>query len=124
MTKTVLVVEDEPNIILSLEFLIKEAGYNVRVALDGEEALKAVAEEVPDVLLLDIMIPKRDGYDVCQTLRANPAFKDLHIIMLTAKGLEAEKEKGLAMGADEYITKPFSTRELAQKLKQHLGSDD
>ena len=124
VTKTVLVVEDEPNIILSLEFLIKEAGYNVRVALDGEEALKAVAEEVPDVLLLDIMIPKRDGYDVCQTLRANPAFKDLHIIMLTAKGLEAEKEKGLAMGADEYITKPFSTRELAQKLKQHLGSDD
>ncbi len=124
MTKTVLVVEDEPNIILSLEFLVKEAGYNVRVALDGEEALKAVAEEAPDVLLLDVMIPKRDGYDVCRTLRANPALKDLHIIMLTAKGLEAEKEKGLALGADEYITKPFSTRELTQKLKQHLGSED
>ena len=107
MTKTVLVVEDEPNIILSLEFLIKEAGYNVRVALDGEEALKAVAEEVPDLLLLDIMIPKRDGYDVCKTLRANPALKELRIFMLTARGLEAEKEKGLAMGADEYITKPF-----------------
>jgi DNA-binding response OmpR family regulator len=124
MTKTVLVVEDEPNIILSLEFLIKEAGYNVRVAIDGEEALKAVAEEVPDLLLLDIMIPKRDGYDVCKTLRANPALKDLRIIMLTARGLEAEKVKGLAMGADEYITKPFSTRELTQKLKQHLGSED
>lgn len=124
MTKTVLVVEDEPNIILSLEFLIKEAGYNVRVALDGEEALKAVAEEVPDLLLLDIMIPKRDGYDVCKTLRANPALKDLRIIMLAAKGLKADKEKGLAMGADEYITKPFSTRELTQKLKQHLGSED
>ncbi len=124
MTKTVLVVEDEPNIILSLEFLIKEAGYNVRVALDGEEALKAVAEEAPDVVLLDIMIPKRDGYDVCKTIRADPALKDLHIIMLTARGLETEKEKGLAMGADEYITKPFSTRELTQKLKQHLGSED
>lgn len=124
MTKTVLVVEDEPNIILSLEFLIKEAGYNVRVALDGEEALKAVAEEVPDLLLLDIMIPKRDGYDVCKTLRANPALKDLRIIMLAARGLKADKEKGLAMGADEYITKPFSTRELTQKLKQHLGSED
>lgn len=124
MTKTVLVVEDEPNIILSLEFLIKEAGYNVRVALDGEEALKAVAEEVPDLLLLDIMIPKRDGYDVCKTLRANPALKDLRIIMLAAKGLKADKEKGLALGADEYITKPFSTRELTQKLKQHLGSED
>ncbi|MEE8606803.1 MAG: response regulator [Nitrospiraceae bacterium] len=124
MTKTVLVVEDEPNIILSLEFLIKEAGYNMRVALDGEEALKAVAEEVPDLLLLDIMIPKRDGYDVCKTLRANPALKDLRIIMLAARGLKADKEKGLAMGADEYITKPFSTRELTQKLKQHLGSED
>ncbi len=124
MTKTVLVVEDEPNIILSLEFLIKEAGYNVRVAIDGEEALKAVAEEVPDLLLLDIMIPKRDGYDVCKTLRANPALKDLRIIMLAAKGLKADKEKGLALGADEYITKPFSTRELTQKLKQHLGSED
>ncbi len=124
MTKTVLVVEDEPNIILSLEFLIKEAGYNVRVAIDGEEALKAVAEEVPDLLLLDIMIPKRDGYDVCKTLRANPALKDLRIIMLAARGLKADKEKGLAMGADEYITKPFSTRELTQKLKQHLGSED
>ena len=124
MTKTVLVVEDEPNIILSLEFLIKEAGYNVRVALDGEEALKAVAEEAPDVLLLDVMIPKRDGYDVCKTLRANPALKDLRIIMLAARGLKADKEKGLAMGADEYITKPFSTRELTQKLKQHLGSED
>ncbi len=124
MTKTVLVVEDEPNIILSLEFLIKEAGYNMRVALDGEEALKAVAEEVPDLLLLDIMIPKRDGYDVCKTLRANPALKDLRIIMLAARGLKADKEKGLAMGADEYITKPFSTRELTQKLKQHLDSED
>ncbi len=124
MTKTVLVVEDEPNIILSLEFLIKGAGYNVRVALDGEEALKAVAEEAPDLLLLDIMIPKRDGFDVCKTLRANPALKDLRIIMLTARGREAEKEKGLALGADEYITKPFSTRELTQKLKQHLGSED
>ncbi len=124
MTKTVLVVEDEPNIILSLEYLIKEAGYNVRVALDGEEALKAVAEEAPDLLLLDVMIPKRDGFDVCQTLRANPALKDLRIIMLTARGREAEKEKGLALGADEYITKPFSTRDLKQKLKLHLGSED
>ncbi len=124
MTKTVLVVEDEPNIVLSLEFLIKEAGYNVRVAFDGEEALKAVAEEAPDLLLLDIMIPKRDGFDICQTLRANPALKDMRIFMLTARGRESEKEKGLALGADEYITKPFSTRELTQKLKQHLGSED
>jgi len=121
MTKTVLVVEDEPNIVLSLEFLVKEAGYNVRVARDGEEALKAVEQEAPDVMLLDLMIPKRDGYDVCQTVRANPAWKDLRIIMLTARGREAEKEKGLALGADDYITKPFSTRELTRKLKRLLG---
>jgi len=121
MTKNVLVVEDEPNIILSLEFLVKEAGYEVRVARDGEEALKAVEDKVPDVILLDVMIPKRDGYDVCQTLRANPALQDLRIIMLTARGREAEKEKGLALGADDYITKPFSTRDLTKRLKAILG---
>jgi DNA-binding response OmpR family regulator len=121
MTKNVLVVEDEPNIILSLEFLVKEAGYKVRVARDGEEALRAVTEDRPDVILLDVMIPKRDGYDVCQTIRANPAWKDLRIIMLTARGRAAEREKGLALGADDYITKPFSTRELTLRLKQILG---
>jgi DNA-binding response OmpR family regulator len=121
MPKRVLVVEDEPNIILSLEFRVKEAGYEVRIARDGEAALEAVAEATPDVVLLDLMIPKRDGYDVCQTIRANPAWKDVRIIMLTARGREAEKEKGLALGADDYIIKPFSTRELTQKLKQMLG---
>jgi DNA-binding response OmpR family regulator len=120
MPKRVLVVEDEPNIILSLEFLVKEAGYDVRVARDGEEALKAVAEDHPDVVILDVMIPKRDGYDVCQTIRANPAWKGMRIIMLTARGREAEREKGLALGADDYIIKPFSTRELTTKLKQIL----
>jgi len=121
MTKSVLVVEDEPNIILSLEFLVKEAGYTVKVARDGEEALRAVAEDRPDVILLDVMIPKRDGYDVCQTIRANPAWKDIRIIMLTARGRAAEREKGMALGADDYITKPFSTRELTSRLKQILG---
>ncbi|MFQ5764670.1 MAG: response regulator transcription factor [Rhodospirillales bacterium] len=124
MTKSVLLVEDEPNIILSLEFLVKEAGYDVRIARDGEEALKAVEEEVPDVILLDVMIPKRDGYDVCQTLRADPALRDMRIIMLTARGREAEKEKGLALGADDYITKPFSTRDLTKRLKAILGPED
>lgn len=121
MTKSVLVVEDEPNIVLSLEFLIKQAGFEVRVAHDGEEALKAVEENPPELILLDIMIPKRDGYDVCQTIRANPEWKDIHIIMLTAKGRDVEREKGLALGADDYITKPFSTRELSQRVKQLLG---
>ncbi|MEE8393181.1 MAG: response regulator [Rhodospirillales bacterium] len=116
-----LVVEDEPNIVLSLEFIIKQAGFEVRVAHDGEEALKAVEENPPELILLDIMIPKRDGYDVCQTIRANPEWKDIHIIMLTAKGRDVEREKGLALGADDYITKPFSTRELSKRVKQLLG---
>ncbi|MFQ5618379.1 MAG: response regulator transcription factor [Rhodospirillales bacterium] len=122
MTKSVLVVEDEPNIVLSLEYVIKKAGYEVRVARDGEEALKAVEEAAPDLILLDVMIPKRDGYDVCQTIRANPAWNDVNIIMLTARGREVEREKGLALGADAYITKPFSTRELTDRLKRVLGA--
>ena len=117
-----LVVEDEPNIVLSLEYVIKEAGYEVRVARDGEEALKAVEEAAPDLILLDVMIPKRDGYDVCQTIRANPAWNDVNVIMLTARGREVEREKGLALGADAYITKPFSTREPTDRLKRVLGA--
>ncbi len=122
MAKSVLVVEDEPNIVLSLEYVIKKAGYEVRVARDGEEALKAVEEAAADLILLDVMIPKRDGYDVCQTIRANPAWNDVNIIMLTARGREVEREKGLALGADAYITKPFSTRELTDRLKRVLGA--
>ena len=122
MAKTVLVVEDEPNIVLSLEYVIKKAGYEVRVARDGEEALRAVEEAAPDLILLDVMIPKRDGYDVCQTIRANPAWNDVNIIMLTARGREVEREKGLALGADAYITKPFSTREPTDRLKRVLGA--
>lgn len=122
MAKSVLVVEDEPNIVLSLEYVIKKAGYEVRVARDGEEALRAVEEAAPDLILLDVMIPKRDGYDVCQTIRANPAWNDVNIIMLTARGREVEREKGLALGADAYITKPFSTRELTDRLKRVLGA--
>jgi DNA-binding response OmpR family regulator len=122
MATSVLLVDDEPNIVLSLEFLMKQAGYEVRVARDGEAALKAVAERPPDLVLLDVMMPKRDGYDVCQTIRANPAWKNVKIIMLTAKGRDIEREKGIALGADDYITKPFSTRDVVQRVKQFLGS--
>jgi DNA-binding response OmpR family regulator len=121
MVKSVLVVDDEPNIVLSLEFLMKQAGFRVRIARDGEEALRAIAAEKPDLILLDVMIPGRDGYDVCQTIRANPAWRDVRIVMLTAKGREVEREKGMALGADDYVTKPFSTRELTEKVKLMLG---
>lgn len=121
MARSVLVVDDEPNIVVSLEFLMEQAGFEVRIAADGEAALKALEEKVPDLVLLDVMMPKRDGYDLCQMIRANPDWKDVRIIMLTAKGRDVEKEKGMALGADEYVTKPFSTRELVERVKSHLA---
>jgi DNA-binding response OmpR family regulator len=124
MTASVLVVDDEPNIVMSLEFLIKQAGYEVRVARDGEAALKAMEEQAPDLVLLDVMMPKRDGFDVCETIRANPAWKGIPIIMLTAKGRDIEREKGLALGADAYITKPFSTREAMERIRQFLNEGE
>jgi DNA-binding response OmpR family regulator len=120
MARSVLVVDDEPNIVLSLEFLMRQAGYDVRVARDGEAALKAVEDNPPELILLDVMMPKRDGFDVCQTVRANPAWKDVRIVLLTAKGRDIEREKGMALGADDYITKPFSTREVVRRIKQLL----
>ncbi len=120
MAKSILVVEDEPNIVLSLQFLMKKAGFDVRVARDGDEALAEVASRAPDLILLDVMIPKRDGYDVCQTIRSNPAWQGIYIIMLTAKGREVDREKGIALGANDYVTKPFSTRDLTEKVKQIL----
>jgi DNA-binding response OmpR family regulator len=120
MAKSILVVEDEPNIVLSLQFLMKKAGFDVRVASDGEQALAAVKDRAPDLILLDVMIPKRDGYDVCQTIRSNPAWSGIYIIMLTAKGREVDREKGIALGANDYVTKPFSTRDLTEKVKQLL----
>ncbi|MDG4602059.1 MAG: response regulator [Defluviicoccus sp.] len=121
VVKSILVVEDEPNIVLSLQFLMKKAGFEVRVANDGEEALALVQDRAPDLILLDVMIPKRDGFDVCQTIRANSDWKDVYIILLTAKGREVDREKGIALGANDYVTKPFSTRDLTEKVKQILS---
>ena len=123
MTHSVLIVDDEPNIVLSLEFLIQEAGYEVRVARNGEQALNAIEEKPPSLILLDVMMPKKDGFDVCERVRANPAWKDIRIIMLTAKGRDVEREKGLALGADTYITKPFSTRAVLELIRRHLSPD-
>lgn len=124
MAQSVLIVDDEPNIVLSLEFLMKKAGYDVAVARSGEAALSAVAEAPPDLVLLDVMIPERNGFDVCQAIRANPDWQNVKIVMLTAKGREIEREKGMALGADDYITKPFSTREVVRRVRQLLEADD
>ena len=124
MSQSVLIVDDEPNIVRSLEFLMTKAGYEVRVARDGEQALNEIAKAPPDLVLLDAMMPKRDGFDVCQTIRGNPDWADIRVIMLTAKGRDIEREKGLAMGADDYITKPFSTREVVVQVEEVLGSKE
>ncbi|CAH2603626.1 Response regulator [Rhodovastum atsumiense] len=121
MAASVLVADDDPNIVLSLEFLMKRAGYRVRVARDGDEVLAALDQEPPDLILLDLMMPRRSGYDLCQTIRAHPAWAGIRVIMLTAKGQGVERAKGLALGADAYITKPFSTREVVERVKALLA---
>ena len=118
----ILIADDEPNIVLALELLMKREGYETRTTGDGEAAVEAAKAFQPDLILLDVMMPKMDGYEVCQRLRADPEFKNVVIVMLTAKGREVEKEKGLALGADLYITKPFSTRDVIRKVKEGLAS--
>ena len=120
MTKTILIVDDEPNIVVSLEFLMKREGFAVAVAGDGDEALRKLAEVHPDLVLLDVMLPRKSGFEVCQEIRAHPEFSSLKVIMLTAKGRDTEVEKGMALGADAYLTKPFATRELVAKVRQLL----
>ncbi len=120
MTRSILVVDDEPNILISLEYLMKREGYAVSVARDGEEAIAAILRDRPALVLLDVMMPKKSGFEVCQEVRANDAVKDTLILMLTAKGRETDVAKGLGSGADAYMTKPFSTKELVQKVRQML----
>lgn len=120
MAVRILIVDDEPNIVVSLEFLMRQKGYETQVAWDGEEALAAVESFRPDLVLLDVNVPRRDGFEVCQKLRAD-GWTELKIVMLTAKGRDIEIEKGLALGADAYVTKPFSTRELVARVAAMLG---
>ena len=123
MTKKILIVDDEPNIVISLEFLMQREGFQVAVAADGEEALRQIEGFKPDLVLLDIMMPKKDGFAVCQEIRASdhPEWKSIKIVMLTAKGRDTEVQKGLAIGADAYITKPFATLELVDMVRKLLG---
>jgi two-component system, OmpR family, alkaline phosphatase synthesis response regulator PhoP len=122
MAKRILIVDDEPDIVTSLEFLMEREGFEVEVAVDGEAALKAAEARPPDLVLLDIMLPKMNGFELCQKLRADPKWRGVKIVMLTAKGRESEIAKGLALGADVYVTKPFSTKELVAQVQQLLGA--
>ena len=122
MNPKILIADDEPNILISLEYLMKKSGFEVRVARDGQEALDAIAAECPDLLLLDVMMPRKSGFDVCQELRTNEATRLLPILMLTAKGRDTDIAKGMALGANGYMTKPFSTKDLVDKVKALLAA--
>ncbi len=121
MAKRVLIVDDEPNIVISLEFLIEQAGYEVAVARTGDEAMAKIETFLPDLVLLDVMLPGIDGFEVCQQVRETPAWTHIKIIMLTAKGREVEVAKGMALGANAYVTKPFSTKALLAEVSQQLA---
>ena len=122
MSQKVLIADDEPNILISLEFLMKREGYQVFLARDGQEAVDAIVKERPALVLLDVMMPIKTGFDVCHEVRANEALRDIRILMLTAKGRDTDVAKGLALGADAYMIKPFSTKELVQKVRALLGA--
>jgi len=118
----ILIVDDEPNIAASLEFLLQRGGYDVRVAHNGEEALAQAEAFRPQLVLLDVMMPKLNGYEVCQRLRQGENGTRVKIVMLTARGREVDVEKGRALGADLYVTKPFSTRELVAQVRELLAA--
>lgn len=120
--KKILIADDEPNIVAAIEFLLQRGGHEVLTAQNGEQALRLVEAHVPDLVLLDVMMPQKSGYEVCQRIRGRPEWRHIKIVMLSAKGRDAEVIKGLSMGADLYVTKPFSTRELMTKIKGLLES--
>lgn len=121
MAAKILIAEDEPSIVLSLEFLLKNAGHDVTVARDGDEALRMIASSPPDLLVLDIMLPITNGFEVCRRIRETPACASIRILMLTARGRDSEIRKGLDYGADAYMTKPFATRELLGTVAELLA---
>jgi DNA-binding response OmpR family regulator len=119
--RKILVVDDEPNVIKSLTFVLNKEGYDVSSATNGEEAIAKIQQSKPDLMFLDVMMPKKNGYEVCKEVKSNSSLSDIHIIMLTAKGQQADREKGLNVGADEFMTKPFSLKTIVDKTKETLG---
>ena len=122
MSHKILIADDEPNIVVSLKYLLERGGYQVLVARDGQEAIDAIRRERPALVLLDVMMPKKSGHEVCAVLRADEAVRDTLVLMLSAKGRDTDIDKGLGVGADAYMTKPFSTKELAAKVAEMLGA--
>ncbi len=121
MAVSVLIVDDDPNILMALRFLMEKEGYRVSLATDGDAALEAVAAHRPDIVILDVMLPRRTGIEVCAAIRADPGAAGVRIVMLTAKGMDRERSRGLRAGADLYITKPFATRDVLAQIRALAG---
>ena len=121
MKPRILVVDDEPEAVELIEFNLKQSGYTVSTAADGADALKKARSQPPDLIVLDVMLPEMDGFEICKTLRLDPSTARVPIIMLTAKAAEIDRVLGLELGADDYLTKPFSTRELLLRIKKILA---
>jgi DNA-binding response OmpR family regulator len=121
MSAKILVADDEPNIVVSLEYMMKREGYEVLVARDGQEALEAIRNARPQLVLLDANMPRMTGFEVCEAVRADAEVRDTRILMLTAKGRETDVARGFGAGADAYITKPFATRDLVAKVRDMLA---
>lgn len=121
MAKRVLVCDDEPYIVESVSYVVKKAGFEVLAAEDGDAALELARRERPDLIFLDIMMPGPSGDEVCRRLKQDPATKGIYIVILTARGQEEDERRALAMGADEFMTKPFSPRKLRDRLERILG---
>jgi DNA-binding response OmpR family regulator len=119
---TILIVDDEPLLVQALTFVLSREGYEISSAADGEEALQKIADNKPQIIFLDIMMPKKNGYQVCEIIKNIPELKDIYIIMLSAKGWEADKEKGLSLGADDYMTKPYSPKDAVIAVKKAIES--
>jgi DNA-binding response OmpR family regulator len=120
MPKEILIVDDEPDVVVPIQFLMEQQGYRVMAAERGEDALDLIYHYKPDLVILDIMLPGIDGYEVCEIIRLDPNYRDVRVMFLTAKGREVDIAKGLALGADAYLTKPFSNDELVAKVKELL----
>lgn len=124
MSQKILIVDDEANIVISLQFLMEQAGYAVDIARTGEEALEKIDSFFPDLILLDIMLPGVNGFEICQRIRESTAWQHMKVVILTARGREVEVAKGFALGADAYITKPFSTRNLLEEVQRCLADTE
>ena len=118
--RKILVVDDEPHVLRTLTFVLTKEGYDVASATNGEEAMAKIRESIPSLMFLDVMMPKKNGYEVCQELKSEKTYRDIHIVMLSAKGQEADRENGLGAGADDYFIKPFSPLKLIRKVEETL----